>query len=120
MSYNCDNWKTKEIDSLTIPLDEIISKREIENEDITVDQNGFLAVRIIDSTITGREVRDALEVVTISISGEGSGHAWNKIFKPLLEKSTGKLVAVRVWECGDYIDRLTVVDGVVTEEAIEL
>ena len=34
--------------------------------------------------------------------------------------STGKLVATRIWEGGDTIDQITIEDGVVTEETIEL
>ena len=39
---------------------------------------------------------------------------------PTLEHSTGRLVAIQVWEGGDSITRLTVQDGVVKEEQIEL
>jgi hypothetical protein len=61
-----------------------------------------------------------LIVDSIIASGEGSGTALSWIIEPALADSTGKLVAVRVWEGGDSIDRLTVVDGVVTTEQIEL
>lgn len=44
----------------------------------------------------------------------------------MIQKSSGvvkyiiALEAVRIWEGGDYVDRLRVKDGVITEEEVEL
>ena len=120
MSYNCDSWKTKEIDSLRVAFHVIESNSTLKKSDISFDKNGMLVVRYIESTLSGTFDGNTVNIAKIDITGEGSGHAWFDVFKPILEKSTGKLVAVRVWERGDYIDKLTVIDGVVTEEAIDL
>jgi hypothetical protein len=42
------------------------------------------------------------------------------VIKPALEKSKGRLVAARIWEGGDSVDRLVVVDGDVNEEDVDL
>lgn len=70
--------------------------------------------------ICGQMDGDMLLVSSIKAYGEGSGTALNWIIEPALQDSTGKLVAVRVWEGGDSIDRLIVDDGDVSSEPIEL
>ena len=61
-----------------------------------------------------------LHVSEIAIHGEGSGTLLDWIIGPALKDSTGRLVATRVWEGGDTIDRLIVNDGEVGFEGIEL
>ncbi|OGC94111.1 MAG: hypothetical protein A2W25_12060 [candidate division Zixibacteria bacterium RBG_16_53_22] len=63
---------------------------------------------------------DSIFVTSIECCGEGSGRCWSEVLMPTLEHSTGRLVAIQVWEGGDSITRLTVQDGVVKEEQIEL
>jgi hypothetical protein len=106
MSYNISSWKTKTLDNLIIPLAEI---KKLPHVDVDLDEDGNI------------EISNVAEVHVKSFhnGGEGSGHSWDEV-KKCLQSSTGELIAVLVWESGDYISRLTVKDGVVTEEEIEL
>jgi len=61
-----------------------------------------------------------IHVSEIENSGEGSGSFESYVLTEALKQSKGKLIATRVWEGGDTIDKLTVIDGVVTEENVDL
>ena len=74
----------------------------------------------MESKIVGTMQGGNLHVTDIQCSGEGSGTIMFHILAPALEKSTGELVAVCVWEGGDSIDRIIVKDGKVMREDIEL
>jgi hypothetical protein len=121
MSYNTDTWKTKELVNLVIPISSLFKHERTDwhpGREDKPDRKAYFT--IIDSEIVGITDGDFLHVTDISICGEGSGTAWNWIVEPALKESTGRLVAVRVWEGGDSIDRLTVIDGVVTSENVDL
>lgn len=125
MSYNVDTWKTKELDNLVIPVasffkhersdwhPEII--RTEKKSIFTITDTGYLSgsIEVVDGC-------EYLHVAQITFYGEGSGTALSWIIEPALRDSRGKLVASRVWEGGDLIDRLTVVDGVVSSEEIQI
>jgi hypothetical protein len=117
MSYNIDTWRTKTLEDLVIPMDAIkaLPYVEISNNEDEVHIGGttdcFEMVGLWDNGM--------LSVEKIEYSGEGSGHCWDA-FKNMLSKSTGNLVAAQVWEGGDSITRLTVKDGVVSEENVEI
>jgi len=64
---------------------------------------------------TGNIETKMLYVYKISLSGEGSGTAYQKVILPALMKSTGHLKALLVWEGGDYICVIDVTDGEITE-----
>lgn len=131
MSYNIDRWKTKELSDLEIPLNALyeIDKSLVSRgwkpdppQVVGVEGDGA-RVRIEEAwgEIEGLLTPDSiLKVSKISITGEGSGTFCHDILTPALKQSKGKLVAVRVWEGGDSIDRLTVIDGKVESEEIEL
>jgi len=122
MSYNCDTWTTKELVDLRIPVASLFKhERKDWHPTRTNNDNGTVCVSVMEgSQIVGRIEGDWLLVASIKASGEGSGTALNWIIEPALAKSTGKLVAVRVWEGGDSIDRLIVEDGRVRSESVEL
>lgn len=69
--------------------------------------------------IVGSLQNENVIVENIYYGGEGSGSFWDK-FLDMLKKSKGKLIASQVWEGGESITRLTVLDGVVTEEELEI
>lgn len=130
MSYNVDTWKTKELNNLRLPLSAFFEQPRsdwhphIAREHSEVDHR--VALTLIDSCIIGviehptgaRD--DKLLITDIDIHGEGSGSFLHYVLEPALRKSTGRLVAARVWERGDSIDELTVVDGVISTRPIEL
>ena len=121
MSYNVDSWKTKELSGLRIPIASLYKHERSdwhpEREELP---DGSTVLRVMDSQLVGTVAGDVLTVTRIQCSGEGSGTALNWIIEPALADSKGTLVAVRVWEGGDSIDRLTVRDGVVESIPVEL
>lgn len=117
MSYNIDTWRTKELNDLQVPIDAIHKNTDWE---IELLENGVL----VSGWPEGFEIKGILKndyviVSEISFSGEGSGRSWKDILL-MLAQSRGTLVASQVWEGGDSISRLTVIDGVVTEEGIDI
>lgn len=116
MAYNVTTWKTKELENLQIPVASLYKHENPDREDEGVTSVFSWG----EASITGVVEGDCLKVTDVDISGEGSGHALRLIFEPALADSRGRLVATRIWEGGDSIDRLTVVDGVVTTESVEV
>jgi hypothetical protein len=118
MAYNVTTWKTKELKNLRIPVASLY-KQAYWCPDREV-QGATSVFSVGEASIEGVIDGDYLKVTDIDISGECSGTALRLIFEPALADSRGRLVATRIWEGGDSIDRLTVVDGVVTTEPIEI
>ena len=133
MSYNISDWRTKILDALSLPLASLydlmpdLINRGWRPEDpvITAMTPEGLQVRIHGGDclqLDGRLMHDNTRVLLSSLTceGEGSGTVWHEVLRPALAQSTGHLVAVRIWERGDSLDRLDVHDGVITETPIEL
>ena len=122
MSYNVDSWKTKELVDLQIPVAALFHDDRKDWHPTRKElADGTSAFYFMDQcVIVGNVDGDLLHVSSIKAVGEGSGCALHYIVEPALELSCGKLVAVRVWEGGDSIDRLTVINGNLTSEEIEL
>lgn len=122
MSYNVDTWKTKELTGLRIPVASLfMSDHKDWHPSRENHDDGTVTFSVMDgSFVKGTIDGDWLVVSQIEARGEGSGTALGWIFEPALEQSVGRLIAVRVWERGDSIDRLTVIDGVLTSEPVEL
>lgn len=121
MSYNVDAWKTKELVDLVIPVESLFKHERGDWHPGREDNaDGTTTFSINSSQITGKIDGDVLRVSSIKVFGECSGTALRWIIEPALADSRGKLVATRIWEGGDAIDRLTVIDGVVSSEPIEI
>ncbi len=121
MSYNVTAWKTKELSNLEIPVASLYKHERSDWHPNRKDRNdGTTVFRVIEASITGTIDGDWLRVSDIDASGEGSGVALKWIIEPALADSRGRLVAARIWEGGDSIDRLTVIDGLVSTEPIEI
>ena len=119
LMYNITNWEIKCLRNLIIPL-KYLGEREIdrfiyEGEDAILFYGSEL-----DYSMTGVIKDDEIIVSDIDLWGESSGSIFHSTLIPALRKSTGELEAVIVWEGGDEITRLTVKDGKVNEETIEL
>lgn len=122
MSYNCDTWKTKELKDLRIPIASLFKHdREDWHPERINDDDGTVEFRIMDGVfVRGTIDGDYVAVSMIECSGEGSGTGMHWILEPALKDSTGKLIASCVWEGGDSINRITVDDGLVSWEDIEI
>ena len=106
MSYNIDTWKTKELRNFRIEMTALRFKEDYLDHPTVDVQTGIL-------TFTGR-------AEGFELHGEGSGTVQEYLKEAVYPCSTGLLSAVLVWEGGDTIEWLTIKDGVITEEEIEL
>ena len=119
MSYNIDTWHTKELVDFTIPLSVIHTDnnlRVILTENNGVEVDGYYPEAF---ELKGQLVHGSVIVSKLYFGGEGSGHAWEN-FKEILSQSSGKLISSQVWEGGESITRLIVIEGKITEEEIEI
>ena len=92
MSYNIDRFVVKETNKFK--LNECPDIDEPENFAIELDDDG--------------------NIESLSYSGEHSGYGWDVFYK-ILKNSTGYLRAIIVWEGGDSVIDLTILDGIATE-----
>ena len=120
MSYNISSWKIKKLDSLAIPVKALCEGNNYFDAPRLDISTGIYTIPGMDGTeIIGRIDGPMIHVSDITCYGEGSGSAYGVLFDAL-KQSTGMLTVSCVWEGGDSITRLTVVNGDVTEEDIEL
>jgi hypothetical protein len=121
MSYNIDTWKTKTLQDFKIPLKVVQALPGVVVKFKSFPDGEVKATGLAE----GFELRgtwysiDLLRVTSLKLRGEGSGWAWEYLLGAL-GQSEGTLVAVQVWEGGDTITRLTVVNGDVKEEKVEI
>ena len=117
MSYNIDTWRTKEINDLRVPLASLhdLPRTTVELHHEGISAHGLSEGFELHGSLDGAMVR----VTAITSYGEASGSTFPTLMA-LLKLSTGTLIAVQVWEGGDSITRLTVRDGVIMKEQIEL
>ncbi len=121
MAYNVTAWKTKELVDLKIPVSSLFKHPRKDWHPERIDYaDGSVRFEIVEASITGHIDGELLIVDSMNLYGDGSGTALEWITEPALKDSTGKLVAIRIWEGGDYIDKLTVIDGVLDKSQIEL
>jgi hypothetical protein len=121
MAYNVTHWKTKKIEGLTISVESLYMSPREDWHPKEEGADGVTSYVWTDSCyVEGKVVDGILHVTAVEFSDECSGSILRDILGPALRGSTGVLEAVRIWEGGDYIDRLVVVDGLVTKTEIEL
>ena len=123
MSYNIDNWKTKKLENLVIPISAFfIHERKDWHPKIetNIETNETILKCGCEQEIKGT-IRDGeFHVSDFEFYGEGSGTFYDWILEPALEESTGTLKAVLIWEGGDSITRLKVENGNVESSEVEL
>ena len=103
MAYNITKWKTKELVDLVIPLWTLVTRKDFQPEVIPIERGvPMVSYQFCDSRIEGEIVDDFMLVRNISVRGKG------------------KLVAARVWEGGDAIDIVNVVDGKMWFDEVDL
>ena len=122
MSYNIDTVHVKKCE-LTIPMAigveaMLMSKFSINLEHTGADtfeasgcSEGFHIEGLVDRSANVYRITYFIDY------GEGSGGCWHSVVE-FLETTMGELQAVVVWEGGDSITKLSVKDGVVTEEEV--
>lgn len=126
MSYNIDTFKVKSV-TLILPKDLNMSQFAKENnvdhydQEIEIKTDGSWSYNEGGEglSMNGRVTEKGLEVDDLYNSGEGSG--WDDdLMRMLFEKFKGDLVASRVWEGGDSIDRITIKKGDIKVKEIDL
>jgi hypothetical protein len=148
VSYNCSTFKLKRLENFRIPLAALVGiDPDMQRRGWTAEvqvPNGAMFDRLLAAGIAplaiepredgrvhvevgGESVEfwgtldgDVLAVDAVDVNGEGSGTIWHDHLLGALEESTGTLEAVMIWEGGDSISRVLVVDGEVTEGQYEL
>lgn len=124
VSYNITSWTTKRNEGLIIPLGSLYKhpkKDRHPSAPSPSDESGIVTLHWGDlSRITGTLRDGQLSVATICVVGEWSGYIYEDALKPALQDSIGIFEAVTIWEGGDSVYRLTVKDGEVTDEPINL
>ena len=126
MSYNITKQKINKIDNLKIDLlslykdekysDWIQKPTIIDFESKEVEIEGGCG-QIIKGIL---DMDDVLEITSVFLEGEGSGSFMRYIFLPALEDSKGTLDINFIWEGGDSISNLLVVDGLISESEISI
>lgn len=134
MPYNISTCKVKELNNFILDVGLIRAEHSMcfgDDAGLEIYQGVWDGrYRIPSDLVTicffdGPELRgvctgDKLMVVELDLYGEWSGTFYEEILKPVFEKSVGRLEAVLIWEGGDQIQRVKVVDGVLTEEEVDL
>ena len=125
MSYNIDTWKTKKLEDLVIPLNSLfIHERKdwhpSQPEIINPETNEVLIECGCEQEIKAILKDVNLYITEFEIYGEGSGTLMDWILEPALKQNSGELEAVLVWEDGDSITRLSVSNGILRHEVIQL
>jgi len=121
MSYNCDTFKVKKLENLKIPVESLYKHRRSDWYPDRIDKNGSVSFEICSATMDGYiENHNIFVCEKIDFSGEGSGTAIRMILEPALKDSMGELIVSCVWEGGDTINKLTVKDGKVSWEDIDI
>ena len=111
MSYNLDNFKIKKLENFKIAAKEF-NKKVFGNPKIDLETNKILFEGDCEvCEFEGILNNGLIEISNISIYGEGSGNFMCDYGNNLLKNSTGTLIATLVWEGGDTIERITIIDG---------
>ncbi len=116
MSYNISSFKLKKLENLVIPVKEFYPEdnrkwHPRKPEVIDIDTNTVEIEGLGEGSVKGILEKGMLHVTEICISGEGSGWFMKEIMKPVFKASKGKLEATLVWEGGDSITKIKVLDG---------
>jgi hypothetical protein len=112
-SYNIDNFKVKKLENFKI-LYCNFDKKVFGNPEFDYETN---EIKLKSNECEVCEFKGTLsygfiELNKISIYGEGSGYFMHEIGNELLKKSTGTLIARLVWESGDTVEKMTIIDGI--------
>lgn len=117
MSYQVTAFKVKAIKQLKVPLLAIANLGEI----IITTTNGKIDIQgpLEQMAIVGDFIDGIVAIDSIYYGGEGSGSMWDD-FKGALSESSGELEVIVIWEGGDSLSKLTVINGQVTDEDFEV
>ena len=117
MSYNISSFLVKKIDNFGIPMSAFEGKPYTT---VTYPVSGMVEIQVDEHDgIRGTLGNGIVMVEHVDLGGSGSGHAFEDVVMPALKESAGQFKARIVWEGGDTIEMLTVVNGVVTRKNLD-
>jgi hypothetical protein len=126
MSFNIDRWKTKTLDGeFSVPLSAFYGGIGYHKKslDVKIEDPEAMIVSVTGFSegfkVWGHLRNQILIIDQIENYGEGSGILEVYLNEVVFPKSKGLLVAALTWEDGSFY-RLTVNNGVVTEEEIDV
>lgn len=116
MSYNVTGFTIKKLDSFTLPYTQVLkmAEGELTDKDGILTFDSFYAESM---EIIGTRDGDRLCVIDLHYGSEGSGTYWDA-FEELLKASAGTLKARVVWEGGDSVEIITIINGTVVREDV--
>jgi|GEM_PF-2500245 len=121
MSYNCDTFIMKKIKNFIFPVDSLFKSDRSDWHPKRVNHdNGTTTFSFGEPSISGKVEGEMFLCSEVDCCGEGSGFVMNEILEPAFEDSVGTFIASCVWEGGDSINRLTVQNGNISWEDIEI
>lgn len=119
MSYNIDNFKTREM-TLELPRDFDWSKWYDDHISLPHWKGGCEANQVIGKDefsvecgnweIKGKLTEDKQIVTVFRGNSDGTGYEWIDVWKQLF-KEYGYLKALLVWEGGDTVEEILIKDG---------
>jgi hypothetical protein len=122
MSRNIIVFKVKQLENFIIPIKSLfLSVRPDYHPNEEYERNGDVTFDGGEnSSIFGKVVSDNVLVTEINCTDECSGTFMEEVLKPAFPHSKGTLIFTFLYEGNDVINKITVVDGKVTEETIEI
>lgn len=124
MSYNVDAWTQIEC-SLTFPAsllddEDLDIIEDVQYSRPTIDGTADVTAELgMNGELKGTLTGDVVTVTELQMVGEGSGSHFEDL-EAFLEQCAGTYQALLVWEGGDSISLLTVKDGAVECESLDI
>lgn len=117
MSYN--------ISTITIvTLDAYITIADLK--EVAAELKGWPECNFIDEHLIALEkgkikpIEDRVLLTSFDWCSEGSGRAYHQQMRDIAKKIHGRVEAVLIWEGGDTVSGLRIVDGVMTEPIVTM
>lgn len=120
MSINITKFKVKELENFIIPVHALyLPEGKNFHPDRINNDDGSVTYDMGESHIKGHLIEDFLMVEDVEIIGEGSGSTLHYLLIPAFKYSTGRFVALCIWEEGT-VEYLIVDKGEVGQNEVEL
>lgn len=122
MSYNITLFKVKELDNFVIPVASLYKNSSTRYHPEKKNNNDRTTTfSLWETEIQGTICDDLfLLVKKIDCFGDVSGSIMEEVLIPAFYDSTGTLIASCIWEGGDSVNKLTVNNGKVHWEDIDI
>jgi len=125
MSYNLTSFKVKKLENFILPIKALYASSNKNSlpkppQVSDIEKNEVIITGGCGQTIKGILKDGLLYVTELKLGGECSGTYMNEIIEPAFKESKGILEAVCIWEGGDSVNSLSVINGEWVENDIDL